>query len=279
MPASTFLERPRAAAGQARALSGPPARPRLEWGAASTVAHDQARNGDVARVIPEHGLVVLSDGIGGHNAGEVASRLAVESIVEAVSAAAGIGRATDTDSRRRVLAQAVRNANAAILTAVARQPECLGMAATLCCVWLRDGVALLAHLGHSRVLRLRAGHLEALTQDHLMQTSFRHPPPGEEGGEAGQDSARVALPTRALGIAPIVEADLSSLTVEAGDRFLMGSRGLFERLDAPVLTGILSAQTDPGACARAVVSAAAHELADVDLSAIVFEAPSAGAGR
>ena len=119
-------------------------------------------NEDAIATLPEFGLVVLADGMGGYNAGNVASQLAVE------TAASNLLSAMQSSQWQPSPSEAVAAANGAIFEAIEEQPELEGMATTMVLGLFHDGQFRYGHVGDSRIYRFRDNALERLTKDHSM---------------------------------------------------------------------------------------------------------------
>jgi len=187
-------------------------------------------NEDAIGSLPDIGLMVLADGMGGYNAGEVASGIAVQTITKL--AAEGANREAraevdaDTGLMRQtiVLRDAVARANKIIYQTAQSQAECEGMGTTLVAGMFYDNRISLAHVGDSRAYRLRGEHFEQLTMDHsLLQELVDR---GFYSEEEAQRSTNRNYVTRALGVEPSVEVEVQEYDVEPGDIYLLCSDGL-----------------------------------------------------
>jgi protein phosphatase len=178
-------------------------------------------NEDSIGTHPEAGLAVLADGMGGHQAGEVASHMAVDVITRYLTDPYPPDRDQPATSR---VAEAIRRANRAIHEAAHARPECAGMGSTVVVTLLRDGMLVVGHVGDSRLYRLRAGQLEQITMDHSVVQELVNR--GLFTLEEARQSVGKNLVTRALGVDPEVEADVAMLPLQPGDIFLLCSDGL-----------------------------------------------------
>lgn len=163
----------------------------------------------------------VADGMGGHNAGEVASALAVETFAEAMRASGQPGR--------QALYSAVCRANEAVFAESERDDEKSGMGTTFTALSEADGSVNIAHVGDSRAYRIRNGAIMRLTTDHTLV---------EEMVAQGLITAREARVhpkrnyiTRALGTSKRVEVDMIELNLRAGDVFLLCTDGLSNHVD------------------------------------------------
>ncbi len=155
-------------------------------------------------------LVIVADGMGGHVAGEVASRIAI-------NAAAS----TDVDPSDRVAA-----GNRAIREEVARDPSLEGMGTTMTLLQIEDGVATLGHVGDSRAYLLREGELSQLTEDHTVAAEYVAQ--GQLTPEEAATHPQRHMLVRTLGLTRFVNVDEVKLDLAPGDRILLCSDGLTE---------------------------------------------------
>jgi serine/threonine protein phosphatase PrpC len=165
------------------------------------------------------GYVILADGMGGYNAGEVASKMAVAYL----SAALG-HRLARSIAPSELLRRVIEQANAAIHAAAQTQPGCAGMGTTLVAALFQPGRVTVAHVGDSRMYRLRGGRLEQITRDHsfLQEQVDRRLVSKDEA----QFSRHRNLITRALGVESCVEVDVAEHDTMPGDLYLLCSDGL-----------------------------------------------------
>lgn len=187
-------------------------------------------NEDAIGLLPSHGLAVLADGMGGHNAGEVASALAVKTVEQTIRKKLDRipHRHQDHESflhdESLLLKQAVMEANRDIYDMAQKNPECSGMGTTLIAALFYDNRLTSAHVGDSRMYRLRDDYLSPVTEDHsLVQEQVRR---GLVTPIDAQSSRVRNVVTRALGIAAQVEPDIIENETQAGDIYLMCSDGL-----------------------------------------------------
>lgn len=192
------------------------------------------RNEDALILKPESGLAVLADGMGGHLAGEVASAMAVDIISRRVCEALNAAPTQTTPGAELsveayVLVEAIKQANTAIYEASLSKPEYNGMGTTVVVTLFHDNKVCIAHVGDSRLYRYREEHLEQLTEDHSMvQELLRR---GLISPEEARTSANKNLVTRALGVDPSVQVDVTEQTVEKEDLYLLCSDGLSDVLE------------------------------------------------
>ncbi|HYE38394.1 MAG TPA: Stp1/IreP family PP2C-type Ser/Thr phosphatase [Ramlibacter sp.] len=186
-------------------------------------------------------LGILADGMGGYNAGEVASGMATTFIKSELGRwLAQAGRHANGREVRRAMEICVDNANRSIFNAANSNPQYSGMGTTLVVGVFQDGRLMLGHIGDSRCYRLRANQLEQITKDHsLLQEQMDA---GLITPEQAATSTNKNLVTRALGVEDAVLLEVNEHRVEPGDLFLMCSDGLSDMLDDEAIAHILSSE-------------------------------------
>lgn len=231
---------------------------RLTMAGASHVGRVREQNEDRVATRPELGLAVLADGMGGHQAGEIAAAIATDTIIEHLAArpgaaARGRGKAARPRARRlpQLIAQAITRANTAVYRAAQSREDYRGMGSTVVVALLAGMRLYFAHAGDSRLYRLRQGALEQLTRDHsLVQDLVAR---GLFTPEEARRSAAKNVVTRALGVEPTLEPELGETAVLAGDRYLLCSDGLTDVVPDAEIGAILEATADlAGAAARLI---------------------------
>jgi len=187
-------------------------------------------NEDAIGADSEIGLMVLADGMGGYNAGEVASGIAVQIVTELATEAAQREDRADIDPHSGLMRQsiilrdAVYRANKIIFQTAQSQTHCEGMGTTIVACMFHDNKVSIAHVGDSRAYRLRGGQLEQITLDHsLLQELVDR---GFYSAEEAQRSTNRNYVTRALGVEPTVEVEVHEHSVLPDDLYLLCSDGL-----------------------------------------------------
>ena len=187
-------------------------------------------NEDAIGSDPEIGLMVLADGMGGYNAGEVASGIAVQIVSELATEGAGRENRDEIDPHSGLMRQsivlrdAVYRANKIIFQTAQSQTHCEGMGTTIVACMFYDNKVSIAHVGDSRAYRLRGGELDQLTLDHsLLQELVDR---GFYSAEEAQRSTNRNYVTRALGVEPTVEVEVHEYDVLPEDVYLLCSDGL-----------------------------------------------------
>jgi protein phosphatase len=181
------------------------------------------------------GLLVLADGMGGYNAGEVASGIAVKTITNLVREGlaredlGSLDRATGLTRPSIVLRDAITRANKIIYQTARSQAECEGMGTTVVAALFYDNRISIAHVGDSRLYRQRGSQISQVTMDHsllqeLVDRGFYSP-------EEAQRAANKNYVTRALGVEPQVEVEVQEHPVDKGDIFILCSDGLSDMVE------------------------------------------------
>jgi PPM family protein phosphatase len=192
-------------------------------------------NEDAVYADMDIGLIVLADGMGGYNAGEVASELAIKTVADMVRASVDretrsmVEESSGLMRQSIVLRNAIIRANKIIWQTAQSQPHCRGMGTTLAACLFHDDRVSIAHVGDSRVYRLRKNRFEQLTLDHsLMQELVDR---GFFSHEEAMRSANRNYVTRALGVEATVDAEVQEETVKPDDVYLLCSDGLSDMVE------------------------------------------------
>jgi protein phosphatase len=195
----------------------------------------RSHNEDSIGTDPEVGLAVLADGMGGYNAGEVASGISVAVVSSEIKRALGtrpvygIDPATGETEAERITRQYSLKANTSIFEAARSQPQYAGMGTTLVVALFFDNRICVAHVGDSRLYRLRGESFEQITRDHsLLQEQIDS---GMITKEAAKLSQNKNLVTRALGIDAEVDAEVHVYETRPGDVYLLCSDGLSDMVE------------------------------------------------
>ena len=252
--------------------------PSLTWAVTSDPGLKRTSNEDSYSTRPDVGLFVVADGMGGHVAGEVASRVAVEAIEAFIHETAGADKnrtwpfpfdpTVSLEANR--LRAAFRLANRKIASAIADSQDLRGMATTASAVLVGPEGASVAHVGDSRVYVLRDGALEQLTHDHSWV---------EEQVRAGTLSPTAArqhpwrnVVTRALSGGEDPEVDVTEVSPRPGERYLLCSDGLFTVVTDSRIAEILGDKKAPlDAIARALVAAANEAGGPDNITALILQ--------
>lgn len=228
----------------------------------------RTNNEDSIAIDEETHLVVLADGMGGYNAGEVASNMATTFIKTELGRwlkEASTG-ATDNDVRR-AMDICVDNANRAIFDSASSNPQYAGMGTTLVVAAFREGRVLVGHVGDSRGYRMRAGRLTQITRDHsLLQEQI-------DAGLITQEQAAFStnknLVTRAVGVEDTVLLELHQHDILADDIYLLCSDGLSDMLDDESIAQLIDGRDSLQDIGDALVDAA-NEAGGKDNIAVIL---------
>lgn len=195
----------------------------------------RGHNEDAVFANPNQGFVILADGMGGYNAGEVASGMATMLLSSEMENAFATSLPHELDEEtgqrfaRRCLLEKIAVANAAIYHTAESQPQYAGMGTTLVAALFCDNQLTVAHIGDSRLYRLRGEEFSLLTRDHsFLQEQIDS---GVLSVEEARFSQNKNLVTRALGVDPDVEAEIQDYDVQPGDIYLLCSDGLNDMVE------------------------------------------------
>ena len=243
----------------------------FEYGALSDVGRVRTNNEDAVMVDAAHGVAVLADGMGGYNAGEVASALAVDLIAGEMARwlheASPVATLRDV---RRAMEICVDNANRAIFDAATTHAAYAGMGTTLAMAVAHGGKFVIGHVGDSRAYRLREGVLEQLTRDHSLlqeQVDIGLITP-EEAAASGNRN----LVTRALGVEDTVLLDVREVDVLCDDQLLLCSDGLNDMVRDDEIAEILAADVTLDAKCQRLVGLANERGGRDNISVVIVKA-------
>jgi len=230
----------------------------ISTGGATHVGMVRTNNEDCYRIVPALSLYVLADGMGGEAHGEIASALAVETVVKhciegqenPASPLLGEPKPGLNPSSQRLLS-AIHLANQKVFQSAEEHPEQEGMGATLTAAWIDDMQLSVGHVGDSRLYLLRTGQLQQLTSDHsLVAEQVRR---GILTANEAEQSNLQSVLLRALGTQPEVEVDIEQVPLFPGDVLLLCSDGLTRMVTEPEIAGTLQAEPDPQRAAEKLI--------------------------
>jgi serine/threonine protein phosphatase PrpC len=232
-------------------------------------------NEDCIESRPEIGLFVLADGMGGYNAGEVASGMATSLISDGLQETwsprglAGRGREETKTLSEQLIKDQVARANSAIFTTSQNNPECAGMGTTLVVTLFFDNFMTVAHIGDSRLYRLRGESMEQVTRDHsLLQEQLDS---GLITPEEAKLSQNKNLVTRALGIDPSVEPEVHVYETQPDDTYLLCSDGLSDMVeDEEIRLTLITLKSNPNLTVQQLVQAANDNGGRDNISAMLI---------
>ncbi|HYL86922.1 MAG TPA: Stp1/IreP family PP2C-type Ser/Thr phosphatase [Candidatus Angelobacter sp.] len=230
-------------------------------GGVTNVGRVRTNNEDCFRIVSSLNLFVLSDGMGGEAHGEIASAMAVETVVkhcldaEANPAARVVGATQPGwSANTKRLSTALHLANKNIFKSAEEHPDQHGMGATLTAAWIDGAKLSIAHVGDSRAYLLRGGSLLQLTRDHsLVAEQVRR---GMLTVAEAEESEMQSVLLRALGAQEEIEVDAEEHLLFQRDVLILCSDGLTRMVTEPEIAGVLQAETDPTRAAEELVAMA-----------------------
>lgn len=235
-------------------------------------------NEDAVAFDPLTGLCILADGMGGYNAGEIASGMAVAFIKSEMGRwLAQAGRHANGKEVRRAMEICVENANHSIFNAANSNPQYTGMGTTLVVGVFQGERLILGHIGDSRCYRLRGSGFEQITKDHsLLQEQIDA---GLITPEQALTSSNKNLVTRALGVEDTVLLDVTEHRVELGDAYLICSDGLSDMVRDDAIAEIMLGGSSLEQKARELIVAANDGGGRDNISVLLTQAKEAQAKR
>ncbi len=218
------------------------------------------RNANEDSLFTKAPLFVVADGMGGAQAGEVASKAAAESFAHDLPAA----------PPERVLEETIQEANRTIHELARKDPSLAGMGTTTTAaiVDLEAEEVAIGHVGDSRAYRFRGGRFEQLTRDHSLVEEMRRK--GQLTDEQAEDHPQRSIITRALGPEPEVQVDLQTVPAQNGDVFLICSDGLTTMLDDEQIAQVLGRATSLQAAVKALVDEANRAGGRDNITVVAF---------
>lgn len=238
------------------------ARVKQTWAALSDIGRVRTHNED--SVLAQPPLFVVADGLGGHEAGEVASSMAVETLRDHAP------RKPDA----KALARAVRAANREVMRAAREGLGRQGMGTTMTAAIVEGTRIAIAQVGDSRAYLLHAGQLERVTEDHSMVADMIRM--GQLTEAESRYHPNRSVITRALGTDPNMTADPYEFDADPGDRLLLCSDGLTSMLEDAAIGEMLAQYRDPTVAARALVDAANDAGGHDNISVVIVDVEGEG---
>lgn len=247
---------------------------RVRFSGATDVGKTRDHNEDSIYLPSEHRLAIVADGMGGHASGEIASRIAVETVVDYYQQTAGcqpltwpykVERDTRGDINRMVTG--VMLANIEIHERAQRDASCKGMGTTVVTLYFLDDTAIIGHVGDSRVYRMRQGKLTQLTEDHSLINDYIKMK--RVTAEEAESWPHKNVIVRALGMKDSVQVDIICEQPRVGDCYLLCSDGLSGMLNDRQMEHLLSAETDLDSAVDALIAGANDEGGNDNISVIL----------
>ena len=247
----------------------------VEYAGQSDVGRKRGHNEDSFLVLPEHNLFIVADGMGGHSSGEVASKMAVETVSQFfretsedddVTWPFKMERGISYDENR--LSTSIKLANRRIHECQAANPKQRGMGTTLVCAYFVQDSLLIGHVGDSRVYRLRSNVLTQLTEDHSLLNDYRKMKAMTDEEIANFPHKNVIV--RALGMKDAVQVDVLQEDAQAGDIVLLCSDGLSGMISDEDIARLLAAhRNDLAAGCQALIDAANEKGGHDNITCVV----------
>ena len=231
----------------------------ISFGSRTDIGYVRDHNEDSLIIIPP--LFAVADGMGGHEAGEIASEITVNTLAELAP--------SHLDAEG--LTAAVEAANYNVMKAPRQGIGRDGMGTTLTAAMLEGERLLIAQVGDSRAYLLHKGHLQQITRDHSLMADLI------EAGQITPEEARVhpnrSVITRAIGSDIHMRPDIYELNVDAGDRILLCSDGLSSMISNNAIESIMRRQSDAQHCADELVTAALENGGADNVTVVVADVP------
>jgi serine/threonine protein phosphatase PrpC len=247
---------------------------RVRFAGKTDIGLVRAHNEDSLLVPKEMALAVVSDGMGGHAAGDVASRITVETIDRFYRDTARSGPQTwpfklpSLEVEKQRMSVAVQLANSNVFETAASDGSKKGMGCTVDAIYFCQGRFFIGHVGDSRVYRIRDGRIQMLTEDHSLLNDYLRMK--ELSGDEGFHFPQKNVVVRAIGLAEQVHVDVIADAFKTGDLFLMCSDGLCGMLDDKVMLEIATARDSLDSGCNELVKAANDAGGNDNITAILI---------
>ncbi|HLH07775.1 MAG TPA: Stp1/IreP family PP2C-type Ser/Thr phosphatase [Terriglobales bacterium] len=230
------------------------------------------------------GIYVVCDGMGGQAAGEIASHLGVEAVLDYFREGRRGGKYPITldlvdglSERANRLGNAIFRANRMVYDAAARDPENAGMGSTIICVLAEEEGVSFGHVGDSRIYLVRAGEIRQLTNDHsLVMEQVRR---GMMTLQEARTSSMQNIIMRALGTEPTVDPDLEDITIQSGDVLVMCSDGLTRHIPDESICDVVVQIADLKAACDMLVEGANDAGGEDNITCMLLRFRNDSAGR
>jgi len=233
-------------------VAGPPAH--FRWGAETHIGMERQENQDSFFADPEPALFLVSDGMGGHQGGALASEIVADDLPVMIENTLDKLKVGTTRTVRSLLERMIAEQSKQLQLEGTSESGFRDMGATLVIVLLRKDRCFVANIGDSRAYRLRKGKMAQLTRDHSVVSELIEK--GHiEPEEAANHHARGQI-TRYIGMEEKAHSHVRSFTLKKSDRLLLCTDGLTDMLDDAKITAILKAETEPEAACKSLVAAA-----------------------
>lgn len=231
------------------------------------LSEKRPQNEDSYLQMPQCGIYAVADGVGGAQAGEVASQMAVEILAEAFS------NLPQNDDAEQVMRTAIDRANSAIHQMAQELPQLSNMATTIVALHINGNIATIGHVGDSRLYRVdRTGTLYRETDDHSMVAEEVRA--GRMTEEQAENHPGRNIISRALGAESVVDVDLKTIMVEPGNAFLICSDGITRHVSDQEIKGVLTFGGEPSEICEYLRSLCYERGAEDNLTAVVVKLAS-----
>ena len=224
-----------------------------QLGFKSSTGAVREKNEDACFVIPSHNVYVVADGVGGNNAGEIASRTAVQGVAEYVTEISIDGCETDEEICSYFL-DCITDVNDQVYRLGHEHEENRGMATTLVLAYLRGDKAYIMNVGDSRAYLLRNNELQQITEDHTYVNELVRS--GVITKEEAETHSQRNVITRAIGAEPFVKTDFYRTSIEEGDILMLCSDGLYGEVEDSRMVEILNENESMSQICNLLVDAA-----------------------
>jgi PPM family protein phosphatase len=209
--------------------------PLIESFGISDIGNRRKKNEDIFKILNEHNLFSVADGMGGHKAGDIAAKETVKQINNLL-----IRTVKYTDSIEQIIYHvklAISETNQRIYNLSKSNIDFLGMGSTLCFLYLHISYAIFAHVGDSRIYHYNKNNLIQLTKDHSLINKLI------EQKKVIKRSCKNVI-TKAIGTHPIIEPSIDKTSFEEGDIFLMTTDGLTDYISNDVIKKFIESYSD-----------------------------------
>ena len=241
----------------------------FNWAAETDPGKSRPENEDAFLADPETGLFVVSDGMGGHRGGAIASGIISEDLPVMIENALDRLKVGTTRTVRSLLEKAIAEQSRQLQLEGTSETGYEDMGATLVIALLRKKRCFVANVGDSRAYRLRAGRFTQLTRDHSVVSELIER--GHITPDEAPDHAASGQLTRYIGMEEKVRSHVRSFAVKRGDRILLCTDGLTDMVGDRDIAGILRAEADPQAACRSLVAAANRAGGHDNITALVID--------
>jgi PPM family protein phosphatase len=249
-------------------------RMRVRFSGATDVGRSRKNNQDAIHLPTDTRIGIVADGMGGHSAGEIASRIAVETVADHYQRTAHEQPLTwpykvDRDARADInrMTTSIMLANLEIYERAQRDPECKGMGTTVDAVSFLDDTLIIGHVGDSRVYLLRDGKLAQLTEDHSLINDYIKMK--RVTAEEAENWPHKNVIVRALGMKDTVQVDIVQQTPRVGDCYLLCSDGLSGMLTDAQIAHMMQSETDLDRAVDLLIAGANEEGGNDNISVVL----------